>query len=463
MPPGIIIVGLGPGDPGLLTRQAWEVLQRADEVYLRTGRHPVVRELPTQVEVHTFDALYERLDSFAEVYDTIAAQVVALGRRAQGVIYAVPGTPFVAEASVQRILAQADAARLPIRIVAGLSFVEPVLACLKVDALAHGLQLADATELAARHHPSLDVDQPALVAQLYSRDLASDVKLTLLNAYPAGHPVSLVQRASSADVHVRTISLFELDRQPDLDDWTSLYVPPLERPSSVTTLQDVVAHLRAPDGCPWDREQTHQTLRPYLLEETYEVLAALDADDPVKLREELGDLLLQVLMHTQMASESSEFSLADVVADIVAKLIRRHPHVFGQVQVANAGEVLRNWEYLKQAERIANGEKKGGPFAGIALELPALARSQELQERATRLGWQPEQVVDGAQRLAARLVGLDTATDEAGRSRAVGEFLFDLVGLARRLGVNAESALREANARFAAGFQATPADMQRKT
>jgi tetrapyrrole methylase family protein/MazG family protein len=459
---GVTILGLGPGDPALLTRQAWEVLQSASEVYLRTSRHSVVRELPPHVKVHTFDTFYERFDTFDAVYDAIADEIIFLGQRPQGVIYAVPGAPFVAEASVQRILTQADAAGLSVRIIEGLSFVEPTLACLKVDALARGLQLADATDLATRYHPPIDVDQPALVAQLYSRELASDVKLTLMNAYPAEHPVTLVQRAGDANVRIRTIPLLELDHQTDLDDWTSLYVPPLERPSSVTTFQDVVAHLRAPEGCPWDRQQTHQTLRPYLLEETYEVLAALDADDPVKLREELGDLLLQVLMHAQMAVESGEFSLADVVADIVAKLIRRHPHVFGEVKVANASEVLRNWEHLKEAERAANGEKERGPFGGVALELPALARSQELQERATRLGWQPAQV-NASQQLVTKLAALDAEMDEAARNQAVGELLFGLVGLVRRLGVNAESALREANTRFVAGFQAPQTDVKRET
>jgi len=287
----------------------------------------------------------------------------------------------------------------------------------------------------------------ALVGQLYCRELAADVKLTLLNLYPPEHPVTLVQAAGTAEEASRTFPLYELDRQEGMDDLTTLHVPPLPRPSSLTTLQDVVAHLRAPDGCPWDREQTHQTLRPYLLEEAYEVLAALDADDPQLLREELGDLLLQILLHAQIAVEEGEFSLAQVAESIIAKLIHRHPHVFGDVMVADAQEVIRNWEQLKREER---GER-GGIFSGIPASLPALACSQEIQKRVARLGfdWPDREGVWA--KVEEELRELREARGE-GRAREFGDLLFVLVNLARWLGVDAESALREANERFIARF-----------
>jgi tetrapyrrole methylase family protein/MazG family protein len=443
---GITIVGLGPGNPAHWTVEAREVLEKAQEVYLRTRHHPAVAALPAHLTVHSFDPLYEEGETFAQVYQAIAERVLALGRRPQGVVYAVPGHPLVGEESVQRILAGARERGLPVHIVAGLSFIEPVLTCLGLDPLG-GLQIVDATELAARHHPHLDPDLPALVAQLYCRELAADVKLTLLNLYPPEHPATLVRAAGTAEEESRACPLYELDRQKEIDDLTTLYVPPLPRPGSLTTLQEIVAHLRAPDGCPWDREQTHQTLRPHLLEECYEVLAALDADDPQLLREELGDLLLQILLHAQIAVEEGEFSLAQVAESIIAKLIHRHPHVFGDVRVADAQEVLRNWEQIKQEER---GEK-GGLFSGLPPSLPALARSQEIQKRAARLGFDwPDR--EGVWAKVEEELGELREAQEEGRASELGDLIFVLVNLARWLGVDAESALREANERFIARF-----------
>ncbi|HIC95376.1 TPA: nucleoside triphosphate pyrophosphohydrolase, partial [Candidatus Bipolaricaulota bacterium] len=430
MTKGITIVGLGPGDPAHWTVEARGVLAKAQEVHLRTRHHPAVAALPPHLTVHSFDHLYEEGETFDQVYRAIAERVLDLGQRPQGVIYAVPGHPLVGEESVRRILEGARERGVPVRIVAGLSFIEPVLTHLELDPLS-GLQIVDAMDLAARHHPNLDPDLPALVGQLYCRELAADVKLTLLNLYPPEHPVTLVQAAGTAEEASRTFPLYELDRQEGMDDLTTLHVPPLPRPSSLTTLQDVVAHLRAPDGCPWDREQTHQTLRPYLLEEAYEVLAALDADDPQLLREELGDLLLQILLHAQIAVEEGEFSLAQVAESIIAKLIHRHPHVFGDVMVADAQEVIRNWEQLKREER---GER-GGIFSGIPASLPALACSQEIQKRVARLGfdWPDREGVWA--KVEEELRELREARGE-GRAREFGDLLFVLVNLARWLGVD---------------------------
>src|SRR5512136_601852 len=279
---GITIVGLGPGDPKLLTREAWEVLMAAPEVYLRTARHPTVEGLPASVTRHSFDEVYETTEEFGRVYETIAARVLELGQRPEGVVYAVPGHPYVAEATVGLIGARAAELGLPVRVVAGLSFVEPALAALGVDALPQ-LQLADALDLAAHHHPALSPDAPALVAQLYSASLASDVKLTLMNQYPDDHPVVLVHAASTPEAALEPVPLFEIDRSAQIAHLTALYVPPLPEPSAFESFQETIAHLRAPEGCPWDREQTHQTLRANLLEEAYEVLAALDADDAESL------------------------------------------------------------------------------------------------------------------------------------------------------------------------------------
>ncbi len=445
MPKGITILGLGPGDWSHLTLEAREALESAEEVYLRTKRHPIVASLPKGLVAHSFDHLYEKLETFEEVYEEIAAQVLALGQREEGVIYAVPGHPLVGEESVRRILAMAKEKGIPLRIVAGLSFLEPVFTCLNLDPLA-GLQIVDATELAARYHPNLDPDLPALVGQLYSRAIAADVKLTLMNLYPHDHPVTLVKGAGTDGERVWTLPLYELDRQEGIDDFTCLYIPPLPSPSSLATLHDIIAHLRAPDGCPWDREQTHRSLRPNLLEEAYEVLEALDAEDPDKLREELGDLLLQIVLHAQIAAEAGEFTLVEAMEGIIAKLKRRHPHVFGEVEVEGVGEVLRNWE------RIKREEGKGSMLAAIPAHLPALAHSQAIQQRVARVGFDWPNSEGILAKIVEEVEELAKVEDKERREREFGDLLFVLVSLARWFGIDAESALREANRRFCQRF-----------
>ena len=197
MPKGITIVGLGPGAPGLLTVEAQQVLQGAPEIHLRTRKHPTVAALPPSVRVYSFDSVYESANTFEDVYAEIAGRIVELGERSGGVVYAVPGHPLVGEASVQRILSLAEDRDLTVRIVEGLSFMEPVCTLLKLDPL-DGLQIADATALAMRHYPESNPDLPLLISQLYGRDLAADVKLVLMMVYPEDQPITLIRAASTA-------------------------------------------------------------------------------------------------------------------------------------------------------------------------------------------------------------------------------------------------------------------------
>ncbi len=455
----ITILGLGPGDPQHLTREAWDLLSQADEVYLRTARHPTVAGLPTHLTRYSFDDLYETTDDFVTLYGTIAARILTLGQRPQGVLYAVPGHPLVGESSVQQILALARAEGQVVRLVEGLSFVEPVLSLLGLDGL-DGLQLSDATDLAAAHHPPLDPDRPALVGQLYGRRLASEVKLTLMNAYPDDHPVTLVRAAGTDQAAMATVLLYELDRGQQVDHLTTLYLPALSYAGGLPALQDTVARLRAPDGCPWDREQTHQSLRNNLLEETYEALAAIDGGEDDKLCEELGDLLMQIAMHVQIAAEGGAFRFADVIGRIDAKLKRRHPHVFGDVQVHGAADVLRNWEAIKADERAASRSEDAHPsrLEGVPAILPALARAQALGDRAARGGFDWPDVEGVLEKVGEEVAELRAVEDVDARAREMGDLLFSLVNLARWLDVDAESALRGACDRFTVRY----AEMERR-
>ena len=446
---GITIVGLGPGDPGHLTREAWSVLESAQELYLRTRRHPSVSGLPKGPTVYSFDDAYERHDTFDRVYDEIAERAIELGRRPEGMVLGVPGHPLVGEAVVQRIAARARQEGIHLRIVAGVSFLEPTFTALHIDPF-DGLQVCDATLLARRQHPPLDPDVAVLVVQLYSRALASEAKMTLMNLYPDEHSLRLVSHAGTPAQRVDALPLYQLDRRDDLDHLTSLYIPPLPEAGSLSTYQDVVARLRAPGGCPWDREQTHQSLRPHLLEEAYEVLEALDADDPQKLEEELGDLLLQILLHAQIATEGGDFRLIDSVRTAVAKLVRRHPHVFGEAQADTSEDVLRSWEQIKRAERGDEGFRS--MLSGINRSLPALAQALEVQRRVARVGFDWSNAEDVLAKVREELDEWTAARDESELSWELGDLLFSLVNVARWHDLDAESALREANLRFMRRF-----------
>jgi tetrapyrrole methylase family protein/MazG family protein len=440
----ITIVGLGPGDGSLLTREAIELLQETEEIYLRTRHHPTVASLPSHLRVFSFDSLYESEEEFEAVYEKIAREVLQLGQRPQGVLYAVPGHPLVGEDTVRRIRELAQQEGVEVRIASGLSFLEAALPLLDVDPL-DGLQILDATILAEHLFPSLEPDLPALVGQLYSRALAAEVKLTLLNLYPAEHGVTLLRALGTPQATTEKLSLYELDRVESFDHLTTLFVPPLDEASSVFTFHDIVARLRAPGGCPWDREQTHQTLRPHLLEETYEVLRAIDEDDDEALREELGDLLLQIVLHAQIATEESSFTLAEVVQTIIEKIIRRHPHVFAGLEVADADEVLRNWQAIKREEKE---EKEDKPLWDMPLSLPALTLARRAQERAEReelLSTAREPLLDEAQ---SKLQALRETAGEEESAQALGELLFTLADLGRHQGIDAESALRTATMHF---------------
>lgn len=448
---GITIVGLGPGDPMLMTREVWSILQTAHEIYLRTSYHAAVDNFPDNLQVHSFDDLYETCETFEDVYREIVSQILILGNRPEGVIYGVPGHPFVAEYTGPEIYRQAREAGIPVRVCDGISFLEVVFSALGIDPYPH-TALVDALALVTGHHPPFPPDTPALIAQIYDSYIAAEVKLSLMNIYPDEHPVSMVHAAGTSETLIEAIPLFEIDRSPHIGISTALYLPPVGIGTSFESLQEIAAHLRAPEGCPWDQEQTLQTLQPSLLEETFEVLEAIDKGQPDKIQEELGDLLLVVAMLMQITSEQGDFTSAEVIRAITSKLIHRHPHVFGDMQVDGSQAVLQNWEELKAQERAANGEPERDLLAGVSIALPALAQAQEYQSRTARVGFDWPNIAGVLEKVAEELVELQNSKDDHTRVAELGDLLFALVNLSRWYEVDAESALRAANTRFRERF-----------
>lgn len=307
------------------------------------------------------------------------------------------------------------------------------------------LILLEAQTLSSLHFPPTPPDADTLILGIHSRELAAQVRTVLLAVYPKGHGILVVDGRKK-----KKESLIDFG-EGDFSSSTCLYVPSLEEGTSIESFAEIVAYLRAPDGCPWDRKQTHQTLRKHLLEESYEALSAMDADDKGGMREEFGDLLLQILLNAQIASETNEFKLTDVVKQIYDKIVRRHPHVFGDVKLDGVDGVLANWEKLKEKERGGKKEDKG-ILDGVPASLPALSQAQEYQDRAARVGFDWREVDGVMDKIREEIEEIRKAENIEQVTGELGDLFFALVNLARWRGVDAESALRETNLKFKRRF-----------
>ena len=421
--PRIVVCGLGPAGPDLVTAATHDAVARIPHRFLRTARHPaagVVGEVPT------FDHLYDGADSIDAVYPAIVEALVAAAAERGEVLYAVPGSPAVAERTVELLLADD---RVAVDVLPALSFADLAWVRLGIDPVERGVRLVDGHRFEIE---AAGERGPLLVAQCDDRHVLSDVKLVLGEA--AEHAgcdevaVTVLQRLGLPDERIVELPWPELDRAVRPDHLTSLYVPRLVTPlaSETAAFAEVVRRLRA--ECPWDRQQTHQSLRHHLLEEAYEVLEALDHLDVEAgegfdaLEEELGDLLFQVFLHARLATEEGRFTLEDVVRGISDKLVGRHPHVFGDATVDSADEVAERWERLKKAEK-----GRTSVMDGIPATLPALAYALKVQRKAASQGVDWRTLLEG---------------DEA--PGTLGRRLLDMVDDARTAGDDPETELRVA-------------------
>ncbi len=321
------------------------------------------------------------------------------------------------------------------------------------------LILLEARPLSSVHYPPFPPDMPVLLTGVDSHDLALHVKKVLLAVYPKEHLIQVVENGTWKDGTLNELDAFSSN--------ACLYLPSLGEGTSFESFAEIVAHLRAPDGCPWDKEQTHQTLRTHLLEEAYETLTAMDENDSSGMSEEFGDLLLQILLNSQIASETDEFSITRVLKGIYDKIVRRHPHVFGGVKLDGVKGVLQNWEKLKEKERGAlalpkehrddvsgvEGKKKGkGLLDGVPLALPALTQAQEYQDRAARVGFDWPEIEGVLDKIREEIEEIKQARNLDEVTAELGDLFFVLVNLARWRKVDAESALRGANLKFKKRF-----------
>jgi tetrapyrrole methylase family protein / MazG family protein len=302
------------------------------------------------------------------------------------------------------------------------------------------------------HVPPFSPEIPVLIVGINSVIALAEVEAILSAVYPMGHKVKIVRDIGTEKESGEEYSLEGSYDLNETDVSISLVVPPLPKGSSFEQFQEIIAHLRAPDGCPWDREQTHLTLRKHLIEEAYETLDALDSGDPVKMAEEFGDLLLQIVLNAQIAKESDEFTLNDVIKGIHDKIIRRHPHVFGDVDVTGVEHVLQNWEKIKAAEREAGGHSNKSLLDGLPGALPALIQAQEFQSRAARVGFDWPEIEGVLAKIQEEIDEVKHANDKDELAAELGDLFFALVNLARWKKIDAESALRATNKKFKSRF-----------
>ena len=447
----ITIVGLGPGPFGCLSLETWDVIRQAPKLLLRTAVHPTVEDLRSRgVNFTSYDTFYDQGEDFDSVYRAIADDVIEQARVAD-VVFAVPGSPMVAEKTVGLIREAAVAAGLPIVVLPGMSFFELLCNRLGIDPQ-QGLTLVDALEVDALPK---DLATGLVITQVFSPLVASELKLALMERLPDEAPVIVARHLGLPDESVTTVPLFELDRQAGFDHLTSVYAPPASTGGErfeLDPLVKVMSRLRSPDGCPWDIEQSHATLRRYIIEEVYEVLEAIDEQDPTHLCEELGDLLLQIVFHARMAEEAGDFSMQDVVDTVTEKLIRRHPHVFGDISVQDAAEVIVNWDAIKRREKK---QKPKSALDGVPQGLPALLRANKLQMKAAKVGFDWDDIAPVWDKVAEELAELRQAAAVGNPSEIedeLGDVVFAVVNLGRFLGVETEVALNRANNKFSRRF-----------
>ncbi len=448
----ITILGLGPAGGEKLTLEAWKHLETIETIYLRTNLLPIVADLPAKLKVVSFDHLFEEDATTLLAVEEIASAILNAAAGGKAVTYGVPGSPTVAEETVKAILDLARQAGIPVRIIDGMSFLGPVCQALGID-FSPALNIVDGLSLVGLLVPSFPATQAVLITQITNREMASEIKLTLMASYPDEYKVNLVHAAGMDSEKIEKIALWELDHSPFIGPLSTLYIPAMEAGKSLEDFQEIIARLRAPDGCPWDKEQTHLSLRPYLLEEAYEVLEALDNEDMEHLKEELGDLMLQIVLHTQIAIEDGDFNMTDVLGGISQKLIRRHPHVFGSVQADTADQVVKNWEQIKSEERKSNVDAKPkGMLDGIPNALPALVQADQIQDRAKRVGFDWDSFEPVVEKVREELGELLNAKTNQERQSEAGDLLFACVNVIRWLNVDPEMALRETNTRFRRRF-----------
>jgi tetrapyrrole methylase family protein/MazG family protein len=450
----IKVIGLGAGDINQLPLGVYRsLIDENKAVYVRTNDHPVISTLEEEgVIFHSFDSIYEKHEQFEAVYKEIV-EVLLEKAKETDIVYAVPGHPLVAEKTVQLLIEKDKEGIVSIEIAGGQSFLDSIFQALRIDPI-EGFQLLDGTAL---DRSSIQLRNHLIIGQVYDAFSASEVKLTLMDVLPYDYPIKIVTAAGSILEKIKEIELHELDREIDLNNLTSIYVPPVQEEKLLykefSQLRHIIAELRGPNGCPWDKKQTHESLRKYLLEESYELIEAINEGDIDHIIEELGDVLLQVMLHSQVGEDEGYFSIDDVIEGISDKMIRRHPHVFGEEQAESVDDVMKHWQNAKKQEAK---EETESILDGINRAMPNLLQAYELQRKAAKVGFDWPNVEGAWEKVKEEVLEFQEELKEANNREQIesefGDVLFSLVNIARFYKVDPELAIFQTNKKFLQRF-----------
>ena len=448
----ISIIGLGPGNKDALTIGALETLKECERVYIRTEKHPTVDFIRTLgLNIVSFDDKYENAISFDEIYNLIVEDLICAYEQYGSIVYAVPGHPLVAEKSVSLLIDFCKSKNIEFEVLPAVSFIDAVIESLNIDPVG-GLKVIDAFEV--KHHVH-DRRCGTIITQVYNRFIASEVKLWLLQYYNDESEIYFVRSAGiKGEEVIRKIPIFEIDRQDDVDYLTSLYIPKDKNIKDFNDLIEIIDILRSENGCPWDREQTHESLKKCLIEETYEVLEAIDQKDEEMLVEELGDVLLQVIFHARLGKEDGYFDIYDVVKGICEKMIYRHPHVFGDRKLNTSEEVLETWDKIKKNEK--SYEMYVDELKHIAKSMPALMRAEKVQKKASKVGFDWEEAQGAINKVLEEVEEVKDVYKGDNKAKIleeVGDLIFSVVNVARLLDIEPEFALHCTIEKFIKRFE----------
>lgn len=448
----IKIVGLGPGAPEALTIGAVDAIRKSYNVYFRTEKHPTVEYIKEQgINFKTCDYFYESSESFDEVYKRISESIIEEYNKTGELVYAVPGHPLVAEKSVFNLIELCEKKSIEYSILPAVSFIDAMMDRLKIDPI-NGLKVIDAFDI---KNQVLDKRIGTIITQVYNQLIASEVKLALTEYYDDETEVIYCRAAGiEGEESIRKIPLYELDMQDDIDYLTSVYIPKdLNNKKDIYDLIQVIDILRGEEGCPWDREQTHESIKKAIIEESYEVADAIDKEDDSALIEELGDVLLQVVFHSAIGKEDGYFNFNDIVEGICNKMVYRHPHVFGDANMSTSSEVLLEWEELKKKEKSI--ESATEDLEGIAKALPALIRAEKIQKKASKVGFDWDEVEEAIKKVREEineLIEVYNSENKAKIVEEVGDLIFACVNVSRFLKVDSEEALNLTSDKFIRRF-----------
>lgn len=444
----IFIVGLGPGSVDELTLGALKRIESGKKNYLRTEKHPTVAYFKEKgIYYKSFDYIYDMEADFDTVYEMIVKELVKEASIHGEINYYIPGNPMVAEKTVELLL-EMD---IETEIISGMSFIEPMIELVGRDPI-HGLKIVDATEFT---HQQVDINSDMIITQAYNSRILIDLKITLSEVYGDDYKVWIVHSAGVEGAEkIEHIPIYQLDRIEEVGHLTSVYVPKIsEEGRKVFDFNDLIGImklLRSENGCPWDMEQTHESIRQSVIEEAYEVVDAIDEGDIDNLVEELGDLLLQVIFHCQIGYDEGEFNLIEVTSALANKLIYRHPHIFLQKNVENSKEVVYNWNKLKDSKR---GYQDLTDILKDLPSFPALLKASKIQDRAAEVGFDWDDMTGPLEKIKEEYYEVLDAIKRFGKDDErvedeIGDLIFAVVNLSRFLDVNPEVALNKTNKKF---------------